>query len=132
MAELAELALNKSKHRVTTQVVEAARENEQYNVEVLNLLLSKSDSPVFDRRVSSGARDKRKEEELAELFVQGHLTNADLQRSMEDEKQGMQQLRYIKANPTSLNKAQLDVKSISFLVPTSGKIRSNSATHSNF
>jgi hypothetical protein len=103
-------------------VVEAARENEQYYIEVLNLLLSKSDSPVFDRRVISRARVERKEQELAELFVQGHLTNADLQRSMEDEKQGIQQLRTFNSNPTSLTKAQLDVKSIFFLVPTGGKI----------
>jgi hypothetical protein len=77
-AEMVDLALNKRKHRITTQVVETARENEQYHLEVLNLLLSKSASPVFDRRVSSGARDERKEQELAELFVRGHLTNADL------------------------------------------------------
>lgn len=121
-AEMVELGLNKRKHRITTQVVEAAQENEQYHLEVLNLLLSKSASPVFDRRVSSGARDERKEQELAKLFVRGHLTNADLQRSIEDKKQGMQQLRNVKANPTSLTMAQLDVKSISFQVPISGKI----------
>lgn len=55
-AGMVELALDKRKHRITTQVVEAGRENEQLHIEVLNLLLSKSDSPVFDRRVSSGAR----------------------------------------------------------------------------
>jgi hypothetical protein len=49
-AELVELALNKRKNRITTQVLEAARENEKYHLEVLYLLLSKSDSPVFDRR----------------------------------------------------------------------------------
>lgn len=54
--------------------------------------------------------------------MRGHLTNADLQRSMEAEKQVMQQLRNVKANPTSLANAQLGVKSISFKVPTSGKI----------
>jgi hypothetical protein len=41
---------------------------------------------------------------------------------MEAEKQVMQQLRNVKANPTSLANAQLGVKSISFKVPTSGKI----------
>jgi hypothetical protein len=30
-AEMVELALNKRKHRITTQVVEAARGNEQYH-----------------------------------------------------------------------------------------------------
>jgi hypothetical protein len=53
---------------------------------------------------------------------EAHLTNADLQRSMEAEKQVMQHLRNVKANPTSLANAQLDVKFISFKVPTSGKI----------
>jgi hypothetical protein len=48
-AEMAELALNKWKHRITIQMVEAARENEQYHLEVLNLLLSKIDSSLFDR-----------------------------------------------------------------------------------
>jgi len=48
-AEMVELALNKRNHHITIQVVEAARENEHYHLEVLNLLLS-SDSPVFDRR----------------------------------------------------------------------------------
>jgi hypothetical protein len=60
-AEMVDLALNRRKHRITTQVVETARENEQYHLEVLNLLRSKSASPVFDRRVRSGARDERKE-----------------------------------------------------------------------
>ena len=45
--------------------------------------------------------------------MRGHLTNADLQRSMEAEKQVMQQLRNVKANPTSLANVQLGVKSIS-------------------
>jgi len=49
-AEMVELALNKRKHRIIVQVVEAARENKQYHLEVLNLLLSKIDSSLFDRQ----------------------------------------------------------------------------------
>jgi hypothetical protein len=48
--EMAELALNRWKHRITINMVEVVRENEQYHLEILYLLLSKSDSPVFDRR----------------------------------------------------------------------------------